>query len=80
MYLGSMSTRLVSHRSLPLATSYLCVHDLLYADDFTEIEKTGETIAQYLLKAVYEIANLNILQIVNDNAYNCKVGPCEIEK
>ena len=80
MYLGSISTRLVCHRPLPLATSYLCVHDLLYANDFTEIEKTGKTIAQYLLKVVYEIANLNILQIVNGNAYNCKVGPCEIEK
>jgi len=53
---------------------------MLYDDDFTKIEKTRETIAEYLLKAVYEIANLNILQIVNDNAYNCKVGPCEIEK
>ena len=68
MYLGSISTWLVCHQPLPLATNYLCVHDLLYADDFTEIEKTGKTIAQYLLKAVYEIANLNILQIVNDNA------------
>ena len=53
---------------------------MLYDDDFTKIEKTRETIAEYLLKAVYEIANLNILQIVNGNAYNCKVGPCEIEK
>jgi len=53
---------------------------LLYADDFTEFEKTRETIAHYFLKAVYDITNLNILQIVNGNAYNCKVGPCEIEK
>ena len=80
MYLGSISTRLVCHRPLALATSYLCVHDLLYDDDFTKIEKTRETIVEFLLKAVYEFANLNILQIVNDNAYNCKVGPCEIEK
>ena len=80
MYLGSISTRLVCHRPLPLATSYLSTHDLPYADDFTKIEKTGETIAQYFLKAIYEITNLNILQIVNNNAYNCKGGPCEIEK
>ena len=80
MYLGSISTRLVCHRPLPLATNYLCVHDLLYADDFTEFEKTRETIAHYFLKGVYEITNLNILQIVNDNAFNYKVGPCEIKK
>jgi len=45
-----------------------------------KLKKLGKPLHSIFLKAIYEIANLNILQIVNDNAYNWNVGPCEIEK
>jgi hypothetical protein len=52
----------------------------LYAEDFSGIEKTGENIAQYLLKAIDEIGPSNVLQIVTDNASNCKAAGREIDK
>jgi hypothetical protein len=52
----------------------------LYADDFSGIEKTGENIAKYLLKAIDEIGESNVLQTVTDNASNCKAAGREIEK
>ena len=52
----------------------------LYAEDFSGVEKTGEAIAQYLLKAIDEIGPGNVLQVVMDNAANCKAAGKEIEK
>ena len=52
----------------------------LYAEDFSGVEKTGEAIAQYLLKAIDEIGPGNVLQVVTDNAANCKAAGKEIEK
>ncbi|CAN6339707.1 unnamed protein product [Urochloa humidicola] len=52
----------------------------LYAEDFSGIEKTGEAIAQYLLKAIDELGESNVLQVVTDNASNCKAAGREIEK
>ena len=52
----------------------------MYAEDFSGIEKTGAAIAEFLLKAVEEIGASNVLQIVTDNAANCKLAGKEIEK
>ncbi|KAM0851063.1 hypothetical protein ACQ4PT_052675 [Festuca glaucescens] len=52
----------------------------LYAEDFSGTEKTGENIAQFLLKAIDEIGPSNVLQVVTDNASNCKAAGKEIEK
>jgi len=42
------------------------------------VEKTGE-IVQFLLKAIDDIGPTNVLQIVTDNASNCKAAGKEIE-
>jgi hypothetical protein len=52
----------------------------LYVEDFSGVEKTGEAIAQYLLKAIDEIGPGNVLQVVTDNAANFKAVGKEIEK
>lgn len=52
----------------------------LYADDFTGVEKTGKAIADYLLAAIEEVGPSNVLQVVTDNAANCKAAGREIEK
>ena len=52
----------------------------LYAEDFSRVENTGEAIAEFLLKAIDEIGPGNVLQVVTDNASNCKVAGKEIEK
>jgi hypothetical protein len=52
----------------------------LYAEDFSGIEKTGDNIAQFLLKAIDEIGPSNVLQVVTDNASNCKAAGREIGK
>ncbi|XP_039822435.1 uncharacterized protein LOC120684617 isoform X2 [Panicum virgatum] len=52
----------------------------LYADDFSGIEKTGEAIADYLLKAIEDIGASMVMQVVTDNASNCKAAGREIEK
>jgi hypothetical protein len=52
----------------------------LYAEDFSGLEKTGDNIAQFLLKAIDEIGPSNVLQVVTDNASNCKAAGREIEK
>lgn len=52
----------------------------LYAEDFSGVEKTGEAIAEFLLKAMEEIGESNVLQVVTDNAANCKAAGREIEK
>ena len=45
-----------------------------------ELKKTGEAIAEFLLKAIDEIGPGNVLQVVTDNASNCKEAGKEIEK
>ncbi|KAK1368727.1 hypothetical protein POM88_034819 [Heracleum sosnowskyi] len=52
----------------------------LYAENFEGIEKSGKAITTFLLKAVEEIGPSNVLQIVTDNAANCKLAGKEIEK
>lgn len=52
----------------------------LYAEDFSGVEKTGEAIAEFLLKAIDEIGPRNVLQVVTDNASNCKEAGKEFEK
>jgi hypothetical protein len=52
----------------------------LYAEDFSRVEKTGEVIAEFLLKAIDEIGLGNVIQVVMDNASNCKAADNEIEK
>ena len=52
----------------------------MYAEDFPGIEKTRAAIAEFLLKAVEEIGASNVLQIVTNNAANCKLVGKEIEK
>jgi hypothetical protein len=52
----------------------------LNAEDFSGVEKTGEAISQYLLKAIDEIRPENVLEVVMNNAANCKAAGKEIEK
>lgn len=52
----------------------------LYAEDFAGIEKTGKAIADFLLKSIDEIGPSNVLQVVTDNAANCKAAGREIKK
>jgi hypothetical protein len=52
----------------------------LYAEDFSGEEKTGEAIAQFLLQAIDEIGPANVLQVITDNASNCKSAGREIQK
>ncbi|XP_077249156.1 uncharacterized protein LOC143888600 [Tasmannia lanceolata] len=52
----------------------------LYAEDFEGIEKSGAAIAELLLKAIEEVGPTNVLQVVTDNAANCKLAGKEVEK
>ncbi|XP_052170425.1 uncharacterized protein LOC127786803 [Diospyros lotus] len=52
----------------------------MYAEDFSGVEKIGSAIAKFLLKAIEEIGPSNVLQVVTDNATNCKAAGHEIEK
>lgn len=52
----------------------------LYAEDFSRVEKTNEVIAEFVLKANDEIGPGNVLQVVMDNASNCKAAGKEIGK
>ncbi|XP_077250104.1 uncharacterized protein LOC143889688 [Tasmannia lanceolata] len=51
----------------------------LYAEDFEGIEKSGAAIAELLLKAIEEVGPTNVLQVVTDNAANCKLAGKEVE-
>ncbi|XP_004499524.1 uncharacterized protein [Cicer arietinum] len=51
-----------------------------YADDISGVEKTGVAIAKYLIKTIEEIGPSNVLQVVTDNAANCKAAGKEIQK
>ena len=52
----------------------------MYAEDFSGVEKTGQVIAEFLLKAIDEADPSNVLQVITDNASNCKAAGKEIEK
>ncbi|KAL2929586.1 L-seryl-tRNA(Sec) selenium transferase [Bienertia sinuspersici] len=52
----------------------------LYAEDFSGVEKTGKAIADFLLTSIDEVGPSNVLQVVTDNASNCKAAGKEIEK
>ncbi|KAL6550554.1 hypothetical protein OROMI_021042 [Orobanche minor] len=52
----------------------------LYAEDFAGVEKTGKEIANFLLKAIDEVGSSNVMQVVTDNAANCKAAGKEVEK
>ncbi|KAL9689223.1 hypothetical protein QQ045_033657 [Rhodiola kirilowii] len=53
----------------------------LYAEDFSGVEKTGKAIAEFILKSIDEVVGpSNVLQVVTDNAANCKAAGKEIEK
>ncbi|KAL7210983.1 hypothetical protein ACSBR2_013966 [Camellia fascicularis] len=44
--------------------------------DVSSIEKTGANIAELLLKAIDYVGPSNVVQVVTDNASNCKTA-CE---
>ncbi|XP_023742426.1 uncharacterized protein LOC111890549 [Lactuca sativa] len=52
----------------------------IYADEFYGVEKTGATIADFLLGAIKTIGPSNVLQVVTGNAKNCKTTGKEVEK
>jgi len=45
---------------------------LLYAKDFLGVEKSGVATSEFLLRAIEEVRHANVLQVVTDNASNCK--------
>ncbi|GMJ08624.1 hypothetical protein like AT4G15020 [Hibiscus trionum] len=57
-----------------------CGSMFMYAKDFTGQERTGENIAEFLLESIEEAGPSNVLQIVTDNAANCKAAGKEIEE
>ncbi|XP_076944593.1 uncharacterized protein LOC143615327 [Bidens hawaiensis] len=48
------------------------------AHDFSVVEKKGEEIAKYLIGAIETVGPNNVLQVVTDNAANCKKAGEEI--
>ena len=48
--------------------------------NFSGVEKIGVAIAEFLLKAIKEVGPTNVIQVVTDNASNCKATGREIEK
>jgi hypothetical protein len=52
----------------------------MYAEDFSGVEKTGIAIAEFFIKAIEEIGPSNVLQVVTDNAANCKAAGKEVQK
>ncbi|KAJ9564787.1 hypothetical protein OSB04_000753 [Centaurea solstitialis] len=52
----------------------------MFAEDFSGVEKTGVEISKLLLGAIETIGPSNVLQVVTDNAANCKAAGREIEK
>ncbi|XP_057467649.1 uncharacterized protein LOC130757012 [Actinidia eriantha] len=52
----------------------------LYAEDYSGVEKSGINIAKLLLQAIDEVGPSNVVQVLTDNAANCKVAGKEIEK
>ncbi|KAL4577555.1 hypothetical protein LXL04_013664 [Taraxacum kok-saghyz] len=52
----------------------------MYAEAFSGIEKTGVVVAKFLREAIEEIGPSSVLQVVTNNAANCKAAGREIEK
>ena len=52
----------------------------MYAEAFSGIEKTGVEIAKFLRQAIEEIGPSSVIQVVTDNAANCKAAGWEIQK
>jgi hypothetical protein len=52
----------------------------LYAEDYSRIEKIGQAIADFLLKAIEEIGPKNVIQVVTDNASSSKAAGRETRK
>ncbi|XP_052622385.1 uncharacterized protein LOC128127744 [Lactuca sativa] len=52
----------------------------MYAEAFSGIEKTGVEIAKFLRQAIEEIGPSSVIQVVTDNAANCKAAGREVEK
>ncbi|PWA39686.1 hypothetical protein CTI12_AA569680 [Artemisia annua] len=52
----------------------------MYAKDFSGVEKIGQAISNYLLGAIEKIGPSHVLQVVTDNAANCKAAGKDIEK
>ncbi|KAM0918640.1 hypothetical protein ACQ4PT_008727 [Festuca glaucescens] len=73
-------TNMKNQPLINVMASNSCGSMFLYAEDFSGQEKTGEAIAEFLLQAIEEIGPANVLQVVTDNASNCKVAGREIQK
>ncbi|XP_023729514.2 uncharacterized protein LOC111877222 [Lactuca sativa] len=52
----------------------------MYAEDYLGVEKTGVAISKFLRGAIEAVGPSNVLQVVTDNAANCKAAGREIEK
>ncbi|KAI3698708.1 hypothetical protein L2E82_42453 [Cichorium intybus] len=52
----------------------------MYAEDYSGVEKTGVEISKFLIGAIETVGASNVLQVVTDNAANCKAAGREIEK
>jgi len=52
----------------------------LYAEDYSGVEKSGVNIADLLVQAIDEVGPSNIIQVLTNNASNCKVVEKEVEK
>ncbi|KAM0895676.1 hypothetical protein ACQ4PT_023688 [Festuca glaucescens] len=73
-------TNMKNQPLINVMASNSCGSMFLYAEDFSGQEKTGEAIAEFLLQAIEDIGPANVLQVVTDNASNCKVAGREIQK
>ena len=51
----------------------------MYAEDYSGVEKTGVAISKFL-RGIEAVGPSNFLQVVTDNAANCKAAGREIEK
>ncbi|KAI3790548.1 hypothetical protein L2E82_03661 [Cichorium intybus] len=52
----------------------------MYAEDYSGVETTGVEISKFLIGAIETVGASNVLQVVTDNAANCKAAGREIEK
>ncbi|XP_077245333.1 uncharacterized protein LOC143885176 [Tasmannia lanceolata] len=52
----------------------------LYAHDFSAVEKSGKNISDFLLTAIEGIGPSNVVQVITDNAANCKAAGQEVEQ
>ncbi|KAL7234265.1 hypothetical protein ACSBR1_017793 [Camellia fascicularis] len=52
----------------------------LYMEDYFRIEKSGINIAELLLETIDKVGPSNAIQVVTNNAVNCKLAGKEVEK